>query len=346
MRRSIIIAFLLLVAVAAIAGGTGYWIVFMPNTVGYDGARGVKIPRGATLEEVADSLESNEILRSRATFEMVASWTGWGDQVKAGYYTFESGASNYRLLDVIRKGLQSPIQLTIPPGTRPEVVAAVAGSRMAFSSGEFAQALQDTALAARLQTDVAHLFGYMMPETYNFYWLNDAPTVVSKVKQQFDSFYEREISDKADSLGLNKEQVAALAAIVEWETGINEEKPRVAGVYLNRLRIGMALQADPTVQYAVMEKEGQKRRLLYEDLQVDHPFNTYRHAGLPPGPITNPSPSSIRAVVNPERHDYLYFVAKGDGSHTFSRTLAEHNRAAQQYYELMRERRREQAGAQ
>jgi UPF0755 protein len=136
--------------------------------------------------------------------------------------------------------------------------------------------------------------------------------------------------------------VLNLAAIVEWEAHLEEEKPRIAGVYLNRLRAGWPLQADPTVQYALLQIEGQKRRLLFRDYQIDHPYNTYRVQGLPPGPITNPSPTSIQAVLNPEQHDYFYFVAKGDGGHLFSRTLAEHNRAAEAYYALMRQRRAEQ----
>ncbi|MEX1054722.1 MAG: endolytic transglycosylase MltG, partial [Rhodothermales bacterium] len=139
--------------------------------------------------------------------------------------------------------------------------------------------------------------------------------------------------------GLSKDEIVTLASIIEWETGREEEKATVAGVYVNRLRIGMKLDADPTIQYVVMAKEGQKRRLLYEDYRIEDPFNTYLRAGLPPAPITNPSPSSLRAAASPEKHPYLYFVATGDGTHKFSRTLAEHNRAAREYHDLMRERR-------
>jgi UPF0755 protein len=135
-----------------------------------------------------------------------------------------------------------------------------------------------------------------------------------------------------------------MASIVEWEARLEEEKPRIAGVYLNRLRIGMRLQADPTVQFALMQVEGGRmRRLLFRDYEFQHPFNTYLYGGLPPAPINNPSPSSIHAVLDPEPHDYLYFVARGDGGHTFSRTLSEHNRAARDYRTMMRERRHQQA---
>ncbi len=343
MRKKWIIALLIPLVLIVVAGLAGYWVVFGPNTKLYTGKRSVYIPRGAGFEEVTDSLMASDVLASRATFEWFGKLTGWASQVKAGHYTFEAGASNHRILDVIRKGLQSPVKLTVPPGTRPEVIAAVAGRDMEFEPEAFLEALQDTSLARELGTSVDHLFAFMMPETYHFYWLNDARTVVKKVKESFDAFYSREIAARADSLGLTKNEVLILASIVEWETSIDAEKPRVAGVYLNRLRKNWPLQADPTVQYAVIAKEGRKRRLLYQDYEIQHPYNTYKIAGLPPGPITNPSPSSIRAVANVEKHDYMYFVARGDGSHTFSRTLAEHNRAAQEYYRLMRERRLQQA---
>jgi UPF0755 protein len=138
---------------------------------------------------------------------------------------------------------------------------------------------------------------------------------------------------------LTPDEVLRMASIVEWESHHEPEKPTVAGVYLNRLHDGWPLQADPTVQYAVMQSEGQKRRLLYSDYQIDHPYNTYNYRGLPPGPVNNPSPSSINAVLHPEAHKYYFFVAKGDGTHLFSRTLREHNRNAQEYYRLMRQRR-------
>jgi UPF0755 protein len=343
MLKKILIVLLVLLGMAGAGAALIFFIVFAPNTNIYEGERRVKIPPGSRFEQAVDSLESSGVLLSRKTLELVARTTGWGGQIKAGHYTFKSGASNYNLLDVLRKGLQSPIRVTIPPGSRPEVVAAVVARDMAFEADDLLGAIRSTDLAMELDTDTTRLFGYMLPETYHFYWLTPAATVVRRVKQSFDQFYDREIRAPADSLNLTPDDVIALAGIVEWEAHILEERPRVAGVYLNRLRIGMKLDADPTVQFVVMRREGSKRRLLYEDLRIQDPYNTYLRAGLPPGPITNPSPSSIRAVVNAERHDYLYFVARGDGGHTFSRTLGEHNRAARAFHDLMRQRRAEQA---
>lgn len=342
MRKKLILAAAAVAAAALIAGGFLAWVVFGPNTPVFTGDRSVKIPPGSSFNEAVDSLDASGVLQWDASFRFMARATGWGDQVKAGHYVFGAGASNYDMLSKLRRGLQEPVHVIIPPGTRREVVAAVAGRDMYFSASEFDSVLTAPAFAESLGTDTSALFGYLLPDTYNFYWLTSAEHTVSKIKEAFDGFFERELRGDADRLGLSKQDVATLASIIEWETANTDEKPMVAGVYHNRLRIGMKLDADPTVQYVVMQREGRKRRLLYEDYQTQHPYNTYLRAGLPPGPLNNPSPSSLRAAVRPADHNYLYFVAKGDGTHAFSRTLAEHNRAARRYHDLMRERRAEQ----
>lgn len=339
MRKKILIAGAVVGVLALILAAALGWMVFGPNTPVYSGERSVYIPPNSSFETVVDSLNSAGVLQWDESFQLMARATGWGGQVKAGHYVFGAGASNYNILSKLRRGLQEPVRVTIPPGTRTEVMAAVAGRDMYFDAASFDSLLTDPEFAAELGTDTAALFGYMMPETYHFYWLTSAETTIRRIKEQFDAFYERELRAKADSLGLSKQDVVTMASIIEWETSHVDEKPMVAGVYHNRLDIGMKLDADPTVQYVIMQREGMKRRLLYEDYRIQHPYNTYIHGGLPPGPLNNPSPSSLRAAVNPAEHDYRYFVAQGDGTHHFSRTLAEHNRAARRYHELMRERR-------
>ena len=342
MAKKLLRIVLVLVLLGLLVAGAGAWLAFGPNTPDFEGERSVKIPPESDFEAVVDSLDSSGVLGSERTFSWMARATGWGSQIKAGHYTFESGASNYDLLNKLRRGLQSPVRLTIPPGTsRPEVIAAVAGREMYFEPEAFVAALKNDSLATALGTDTTHLFAYMLPETYFFYWLNDAPTVVRRIKEQFDEFFDAEMQRKAEALGLSVEDVLNLAAIVEWETGVEEEKARIAGVYLNRLERGWPLQADPTVQYAVLEQEGAKRRLLFADYDITHPYNTYQFVGLPPGPVTNPSPSSIRAVINAEDHDYMYFVAKPEGGHAFNTTLAGHNRDANRLRRYLRERDRE-----
>ncbi len=345
MLKRLLYLFLFLIMLGGMAAGAGAWLMYTPNTPNFEEGRSVKIPRGASFEQATDSLDAAGILRSRQYFTWAAKATGWGDQIKAGHYVIESGSSNYDLLSKLRRGLQEPIRLIIPPGSRPEVVAAVVGRDMGdFEKDDFLAALDDPALAAELGTNTAHVFSYLLPDTYNFYWLTDERTVIRRIKEYFDAYWTAERQQKAEAHGLSVEDVLNLAAIVEWESAHEPERPRVAGVYLNRLNTrGWRLEADPTVQYAILEREGQKRRLFNVDYQIVHPYNTYLIDGLPPGPVTNPSRSAIDAVLDAEEHNYMFFVAKGDGTHTFSRTLGEHVRAAREFHQLMRERRRQQA---
>jgi UPF0755 protein len=344
-RRNIIIAAIAVLVFFGVIGAAAAWVIWGPNTQSISESRGVQIPPGSSFEAIVDSLDSSGVVASTTTFRWVARGTRWGDQIKAGYYEISPGASNYAMLNTLRRGLQSPIRLTIPPGTRPEIVARIAGRVMYFDEEDMLLALRNASLASDLGVDSTALFGFMLPESYDFYWLTPAETVVRRVKQHFDRFYEREIAAGAAERNLSPKDVVTMASIVEWETSINDEKPRVAGVYLNRLRINMPLQADPTVQYAILQNEGARRRLLFEDYRINHPYNTYQRQGLPPGPLNNPSLASIRSVVNAENHDFLYFVATGDGGHVFSRTFQEHVNAANRYRALMQERRRAQQQA-
>jgi len=333
---------LALLLLAGLAVGIGSWIAFSGNTPAYDGSRTVVVPEDASLTATIDSLDGAGILASKQTFRWMAEATGWGSQVKAGHYAFASGVSNHRILSVLRRGLQTPVRLTIPPGSRPEIVARVAGRELQFGAGAFLKALRDTSLARSLDTDPSALFGYLMPETYEFYWQTPPETVIRKIKRSFDRFYQRDVAAAADSLDLTKEEVVTLASIVEWEALLDKEKPAIAGVYLNRLDRGWKLQADPTVQYVLMDVEDERvRRVLHRHLEISHPYNTYRNPGLPPGPITNPAPSTLRAVVRPADHSYMYFAADGTGGHAFAETHREHLRNARAYHRLLDRRERE-----
>lgn len=339
LKRLLVVAVLL----AALGAGALYWLFLMPNTPAYEGYRGAKIPRGASFAQATDSLAAAGLLGNRATFRWAATLTGWGRQLKPGHYRFEAGATNYDILDKVRKGRQDPIRVTIPPGIRPAVLAAVLRRDLDLDSAAVHDLFFDPEFAAELGTDTTHLFGYMRPNSFDIYWTTDARGAVRRLKQEWDRFWTDEMAQQAARMGLTREEVLTLASIVEWEARDPEERPAVAGVYLNRLRIGMKLDADPTVQYALMRRDGGRmRRLFYADYALQDPYNTYLRTGLPPGPITNPSESSIRAVLDPAEHDYLYFVADGSGGHHFSTTYNEHLRAAARYRALMQERRRQQ----
>lgn len=340
MRTTYVLGLVLLI-VLGVGIGIGSTILFGPNTGAYEEPRGIVIPKGTSLDAAVDSLEKKDILVSPRTFRLVARVTGWGDQIKAGHYRVDPYTSNYQLIDALRRGLQAPLRVTVPAGARPSTIAAVVSARLDTDSSSVHEALQMPRLARDLGTTPDRLFGYMLPNTYEFYWQSSPEKIVRTVKGAFDRFYERELAAGADSLGLTKREVVTLASIVEWEAIYDAEKPTIAGVYLNRLRDGWRLQADPTIQYVLYETTGERTgRVLYRDLEIDHPYNTYRNRGLPPGPITNPSLSSLRAVAQPEQHDYYYFAADGSGGHTFSRSLQEHNRAAQEYHRTLDRRER------
>ena len=334
------------VGLGALAAGGAYVVLWTGNTSDFEGERAVHLPRGVTLETTMDSLQVRGVLDRRWSLLVLARTTGWGSQIKAGHYTFAAGVSNLDMIQRLRRGLQTPVKVRIPAGTRLDRIARSAAANMAFSEAEFVEALNDVDLAAELGTDTRHLFSYMLPDTYHFYWLADAHSVVRRVKQEYDRFHEQELADSANARRITPEELISIAAIVEWETRVNEEKARIAGVYFNRLRQGWPLQADPTVQYALIELEGGMRRLLYRDYRIDHPYNTYGYRGLPPGPVTNPSRSSLRGTAQAEDHDYMFFVASPDGGHSFNATLGAHNRDAARLRSYLRERSRQQsAGA-
>ncbi len=326
-------------------GAFASWILWLPNTPPLEDQRSLHLPRYSSFSDVVDSLQSRGIVKHLWTLQLVAHATGWKDQVKAGHYLFSSPQSNVTMLQILRKGLQTPVSLRIPEGSRRDRIARTAAENMAFEPYDFIAALRDTAFAASLGTDTLHLFSYMLPETYQFYWLTDAEDVIRHVKREFDSTYDRELASEARKRNLTRDEVVSLAAIVEWETNINSEKSRVAGVYLNRIRKQWPLQADPTVQYALIELEGNVRRLLYRDYRIRHPYNTYLYRGLPPGPITNPSLSSLKATASAEEHDYMFFVANPSGGHSFNVDLRGHNRDAAILRRYLAERRRQHSSA-
>lgn len=199
------------------------------------------------------------------------------------------------------------------------------------------QTLDDADFLASTKFDEDTKLAMYIPNTYEFFWNTDAERFRDRMKTEYDRFWNDERIAKAKKLGLTPNEVTSLAAIVQKETAKVDERPRVAGVYLNRIRRGMLLQADPTVIYAIKKETGNYdtiiKRVLFRDLEMDSPYNTYKYAGIPPGPITMPDISSIDAVLNPEKHDYLYFVAdvSNFGYHLFAKTLAQHNRNKVQY---------------
>ena len=355
-----------LVALGLVGAAVAFWLAFLPNvpdrnaeSAGAPDAEAphsIRLPPGTGFEAALDSLESAGALSSRTSLRLFGTVTGWGEQIKTGHYAIEPGTSNWALLDKIRKGLQDPIRITVPGGLTPERFGAVLERQLGADSAAVVAAVRDPALADSLGTDAANLFGHMRANTYDILWTTDARRAVSRIHGWHERYWTPEKVAQAEALGMTPDEATTMASIVEWEAQKPSERPRIAGVYLNRL-LGrtssgrMRLQADPTVQYALMAAgEPRMRRLLFVDYRTPSPYNTYLIDGLPPGPINNPSDDTIDAVLDNEAHEFLYFVADGTGGHDFSRTVSEHNAKAARWSRFMQEqtrirRQRDAAGA-
>jgi UPF0755 protein len=284
------------------------------------------VPAGSGMIAVADTLANREIIRWPTLFRLYARQRGVERTIKPGTYEMQRGTAWSDILDRMVAGDVVTLSIVVPEGW----TAVQIGQRIAEATDEPADSvvamLLDEALAADLNAPGPTLEGYLYPATYVLPVGSSPRRVIETMVNRYRQAWTPELREQADSMGLSEREVVTLASIVEKEARRWTERDTIAAVFLNRLRINMPLQADPTVQYALGAHQS---RLLYAhiDSVADHPYNTYRRRGLPPGPIASPSQGAIRASLNPADVDYLYFVARPDGSHIFTRTLLEHNRA-------------------
>jgi UPF0755 protein len=284
------------------------------------------VPAGAGMAAVADTLESRGILERATAFRLYARAKGAAQAIKPGIYEIRAGTAWSEILDKLVSGDVLTLNLVIPEGW---TAAQIAERIAAVSNAEpdsVREYLFSPETAERLGVPGPTLEGYLYPATYRFPAGAPVADVVQRLVRRYQQVWTPELRARADSLGLSEREVVALASIVEKEAKQWGERDTIAAVYHNRLRIGMPLQADPTVQYAL---GAHQNRLLYSHIEevADDPYNTYKRRGLPPGPIASPSAGAIQATLAPADVDYLYFVARPDGSHVFTRTLAEHNAA-------------------
>jgi peptidoglycan lytic transglycosylase G len=281
----------------------------------------VVIPAGSTLRAAADTLARARVIGSPLLFRAYAAIRRRDRGVKAGIYLLHRNSSWAAALDALRSGRGLVYALTIPEGFSLAQIRALLQSRMGLSEDEIDLAVRDTAILRELDIPTPTLEGYLYPDTYLFPRGATARSVVAAMVHRFEQVWRPEWTARLDSVALSRHDIMALASIVEREARLPEERPVIAAVYLNRLRIGMPLQADPTVQYALGRHVA---RVFYKDLEIDSPYNTYRHKGLPPGPIASPGSASIQAALYPANVPYKFFVASPDGHHEFRIDLAGH----------------------
>jgi UPF0755 protein len=289
----------------------------------------VRLPPGASFAAVTDSLTAHGVVANRLAFKLLARVRGVDRTVQAGIYEFAPGLSPWAVLGILADGRAAAQRLTVPEGLTVRDIAALASERLKIPEDSLLAAAQDGATAsAILGYPVSSFEGFLRPETYTLPLGIGATELVRVMAEGFTAGWKPEWNARLDSLRMSQLQLVTFASIVEGEARVDEERETIAGVYHNRLRIGMALQADPTVQYAIALKTGKRKpRLFVKDYQFPSPYNTYLNRGLPPGPVNSPSRRSIEASLYPARVPYLYFVAGPDGRHVFSRTYDEHLKA-------------------
>ena len=312
-----------------------YWIFWAPNTTSLASDRAVSVPRGATFASATDSLDLSGVLRTKWTFSLAGRILGVTTEIKVGKYLFPKGLSNLEILRDLAEGKSRVlIPVTIPEGWRIERMAIRYAQSLGIDAEKFISLCRSGRFTRSLGFDAESLEGFLLPETYKFFWQTDEEEIIRRMTEEFKVFYVDSLKARQMEVTMTLNQVLSLASIVEGETRIATERATIAGVYLNRLRKGMRLEADPTVQYVLPDGP---RRLFYSDLRIDSPYNTYRYYGLPPGPVGNPGRQSILAVLYPEKHSFIFFVADGTGGHKFSRNYSDHRKAVQEFQRWRRE---------
>lgn len=288
------------------------------------------VGRDSSYEQLMDSLKPS--LKHHLAFDLYAERLGLEESYKVGHYVVKDGMNVIEVVRMLKLGLQTPVNVTMNNVKIPAQLAGKLAPQLEADSVELVEVFTDDALAKELGFDSPlTMFSIFLPNTYEFYWTVKPREFVDRMYREYKRFWEGDRDKKRERSGLDRVEVATLASIVYEETRKVDEMPRVAGVYMNRLRTGMPLQADPTIKYA-MQDFG-LRRILNRHLKTPSPYNTYLNRGLPPSPICMPSVEAIDAVLNFEKHDYLFFCARPtfDGYHNFAKTYSEHLRNARAY---------------
>ena len=324
----------LLFLLCLIVGAFAYYLFAMPNINGSKRVY-IKIATGSTYPEVLQLLKDKKILKSEYGFDIVSKLKKYPFKVKSGYYGFDANMNNRQLVNLLRAGLQTPVKLVIYNIRTKKEFAGLVGRTLEIDSNALLSKLSDVEFCKTLGVDTNKILSLFIVDNYDFYWNISLNKFLETMNLAYTKFWTIERREKAAALNLSPVQITTLASIVEREVIRDKELPTVAGVYLNRIKIGMPLQADPTLVFAL--RDFNARRVTAYHKNFDSPYNTYMYAGLPPGQICMPRKKSINAVLNYEDHQYLYFCANPDmsGYSIFSKTYKEQMKVAAQYRRKM-----------
>ncbi|MCU0455765.1 MAG: endolytic transglycosylase MltG [Bacteroidales bacterium] len=340
MRKNIlvIIAFLILLAAAAFCYAA-YRMMLGPNMKSREGKAVLYIPEGSSFSQVLDTINEHLTVSNPEAFKWLAAKKNYTTRIKPGKYVVENDISYNGLINLLRSGQQTPVNVTFNNIRTLNELAGRVGKQISADSAGLADFFSDPANYVKDGFKKETLISVFIPDTYQMYWNTGPEDFYKRMLREYNTFWNEERAGKATGKNLTRTEVSTLASIIDEEVRFADEMPRIAGVYLNRLRRGIPLQADPTIKFAMNDPS--ISRVLKAYLDIDSPYNTYRYRGLPPGPISCPSVEAIDAVLNAEMHDYLYFAARADfsGYHNFTRTLSEHNRYAAEYQRELNKRR-------
>ena len=328
LNKWFVIIFIVVIAGAGIRGYQLYRYIFNAN-IQTPGS--IIIPIGATYDQVIDSLEKHRIIINYKAFNWVAERKEYAASIKPGKYLLDKGLNTNEILNMLKSGNQIPVQVTFNNLRFLEELAGAVSKYIEPDSAELIQKFNDPAIHEKYGFNKNTFHCMFIPNTYEFYWTATADQFLERMSMEYKRFWTEERIKKANDIGLTREEVMTIASIVQEETNRRDEKPIVAGLYLNRIKRGIPLQADPTVKFAL--GNFRIKRVLNSHLEVDSPYNTYRNPGLPPGPINFPELGSIDAVLNAAETPYIYMCAREDfsGYHNFSKTLSGHNENARKY---------------
>ena len=320
----------------------GFWLyktVMSPNVQTAEGKEvELFIPTGSDYEQVKVLLSDAHCIVNEKSFNWVAQKKELPSNIHPGHYVLKDGMNNNQLVNMLRGGLQTPVKVKFNNIRDIDQLAGRIAPQIEADSASIANVLHNQDYINQLGFNKHTIPALFLPDTYEFYWNTDAEGFVVRMFQEYNKFWTEERKQQAQTKGLTPIQVSTLASIVNKETNMTDEMPRVAGVYLNRLKSNWPLQADPTLIFAWNDYS--IRRVLDRHKEIESPYNTYKYVGLPPGPICIPSIAAVKAVLNAEDHHYFYFCAKEDfsGYHNFAKTLAEHNRNAARYQQALNQR--------
>jgi UPF0755 protein len=320
------------ILLALIAAAVTAWSIMLKPNVKTVSQTRFYIHTGAGFRDVIDSLSSHDLIKNKKSFLLTARLKHFDTHIRPGSYVLKKGMGNNSIINLLRSGRQTPVKVTFNDvRTIADLAGRIGGQIEADSAGIYAFLTNPVNYSDDGFTR-DNIMTVFIPDTYELYWTSSPGDFYRRMLREFKAYWTPERVEKAKVINMTPVEVSILASIIDDEVVKNEEKPKIAGVYLNRLRIGMPLQACPTIKFAL--NDFTIRRVLDEYLTVDSPYNTYKHTGLPPGPVRCASKSGLNAVLNAEKHDYLYFAAKSDfsGTHYFSRTLSEHNKHAAEYH--------------